>query len=62
MKAYVEQLMDYNNWANGLILKYAEKLPEGQYLELISYSQKKSCRYSGAYPARGNPLAGEDAG
>ena len=27
MKAYIEQLMDYNYWANGLIMKYAEKLP-----------------------------------
>lgn len=47
MKAYVERLMDYNYWANGLVLKYAEKLPEEQYLELISYSQIKSCRILG---------------
>lgn len=26
MKAYMEQLIDYNYWANGLILKYAEML------------------------------------
>ena len=28
MKAYLEQLYDYNVWANGLILKFAEQLPE----------------------------------
>ena len=26
MKAYMEQLIDYNYWANGLILKFAETL------------------------------------
>jgi uncharacterized damage-inducible protein DinB len=31
MKAYLEQLYDYNVWANGLILKYAEMLPEEQF-------------------------------
>ncbi|MEJ2484505.1 MAG: DinB family protein [Anaerolineales bacterium] len=33
MKAYIEQLMDYNYWANGLILKYIEKLSEDQFIE-----------------------------
>ncbi|MGD2028270.1 MAG: DinB family protein [Anaerolineales bacterium] len=40
MKAYIEQLMDYNYWANGLILKYTEKLPIEQYLEVSSYRPK----------------------
>lgn len=33
MKAYIEQLIDYNYWANGLILKYAEKLSEEQFTQ-----------------------------
>lgn len=33
MKAYIEQLMDYNYWANGLILKYAEKLDVDRFQE-----------------------------
>ena len=39
MKAYIEQLMDYNYWANGLIMKYAEKLTHDQFLQEHSYSQ-----------------------
>ena len=31
MKAYIEQLIDYNYWANGLILKYCEKLPAEEF-------------------------------
>jgi uncharacterized damage-inducible protein DinB len=38
MKAYLEQLYDYNCWANGLILKYAEKLPEEQFTQETSHS------------------------
>lgn len=33
MKAYLEQLYDYNCWANGLVLKYSEKLPEEQFTQ-----------------------------
>lgn len=33
MKAYMEQLIDYNYWANGLILKYAERLPAEKFVE-----------------------------
>lgn len=40
MKAYIEQLMDYNYWANGLILKYAEKLPQSKFVTDDSYSQQ----------------------
>ena len=36
MKAYIEQLIDYNYWANGLILKYAEKLPAEVFTKPIS--------------------------
>jgi uncharacterized damage-inducible protein DinB len=39
MKPYLEQLMDYNYWANGLILKYGEKLPSEQFVEETSHSQ-----------------------
>jgi uncharacterized damage-inducible protein DinB len=39
MKAYVEQLIDYNYWANGLVMKYAEKLSAEQFLQEHSYSQ-----------------------
>jgi uncharacterized damage-inducible protein DinB len=38
MKAYLEQLYDYNVWANGLILKYAEQLPEEQFTQETSHS------------------------
>jgi len=37
MKSYIEQLMDYNYWANGLILKYAEKLTPEIFLEDIPF-------------------------
>lgn len=40
MKAYIEQLIDYNYWANGLILKYAEKLTPAQLVEDNSYSHQ----------------------
>lgn len=40
MKAYIEQLIDYNYWANGLILKYAEKLTTAQFQDDNSYSQQ----------------------
>lgn len=33
MKDFLEQLYDYNCWANGLILKYAEKLPAEQFTQ-----------------------------
>jgi len=36
MKDFNDQLMDYNYWANGLILKYTEKLSKDQYLKSIS--------------------------
>jgi uncharacterized damage-inducible protein DinB len=38
MKAYLEQLYDYNVWANGLVLKYAQKLPEEQYTQETTHS------------------------
>jgi uncharacterized damage-inducible protein DinB len=38
MKAYLEQLYDYNVWANGLILKYVEQLPEEQFTQETSHS------------------------
>ena len=37
MKAFTEQLMEYNYWANGLILKHVEKLTEDQFLEQIPF-------------------------
>ncbi|MCB2179655.1 DinB family protein [bacterium] len=40
MKAYIEQLIDYNYWANGLILKYAEKLTIPQFQNENSYSHQ----------------------
>ncbi len=39
MKAYVEQLIDYNYWANGLIMKFVEKLSAAEFIQDISYSQ-----------------------
>jgi uncharacterized damage-inducible protein DinB len=39
MKAYIEQLIDYNYWANGLIMKYAEKLNNEQFIQPVSESQ-----------------------
>lgn len=36
MKAYIEQLMDYNYWANGLILKFAEKLTNETFISPVS--------------------------
>ena len=38
MKPYFEQLYDYNVWANGLILKYAEQLPEEQFIQETTHS------------------------
>jgi uncharacterized damage-inducible protein DinB len=35
MKAYIEILIDYNYWANGLILKNVEKLSSEQFLEEV---------------------------
>ncbi len=39
MKAYFEQLMDYNYWANGLVLKYAEQLPQDKFEQENAHSQ-----------------------
>lgn len=39
MKEHIEQLIDYNYWANGLILKHAEKLAEEQFLESVMEGQ-----------------------
>ena len=39
MKAYIEQLMDYNYWANGLILKYAEQLDPENFAQKTADSQ-----------------------
>ena len=36
MKTYFEQLIDYNYWANGLIMKYAEKLSARQFIQPFS--------------------------
>ena len=33
LKAYLEQLIDFNYWGNGLILKYAEQLDESDFIE-----------------------------
>ena len=38
MKVYLEQLYDYNVWANGLILKFSEQLPEEQFTQESSHS------------------------
>ena len=38
MKAYIEQLIDYNYWANGLILKYTEKLSPEVFTSPVSES------------------------
>ena len=38
MKAYLEQLYDYNVWANGLILKFSEQLPEEQFTQETTHS------------------------
>ena len=38
MKAYIEQLIDYNYWANGLILKYCEKLPAEDFTKENEYN------------------------
>lgn len=40
LKEYLLTLVDYNYWSNGLILKYADRLKNEQYLERIAYSQK----------------------
>ncbi len=40
MKAYFEQLIDYNYWANGLILKYTEMLPVEQFTKSTAHSQQ----------------------
>lgn len=40
MKVHLEQLMDYNYWANGLILKYAEKLSSDELTEKTSHSHE----------------------
>lgn len=34
LKAYLEQLVDYNYWANGLILKYAERLDRATFTDV----------------------------
>ena len=38
MKPYIEKLIDYNYWANGLILKFAEQLTGEEFLQVDSYS------------------------
>jgi uncharacterized damage-inducible protein DinB len=37
MKTYIEGLIDYNYWANGLIIKFSEKLTTDQFLEEIPF-------------------------
>ena len=37
MKAFTEQLMEYNYWANGLIVKHVEKCTDEQFLEQIPF-------------------------
>ena len=39
LKPYIEQLMDFNYWGNGLILKYAEKLGEDVFIEHHEYGR-----------------------
>jgi len=39
MKATTEQLMEYNYWANGLIIKHTEKLTPAQFLEQVPFLQ-----------------------
>ena len=36
MKPYIEKLIDYNYWANGLILKFAEQLTGEEFLQVDS--------------------------
>jgi uncharacterized damage-inducible protein DinB len=38
MKDYLEQIYDYNCWANGLVLKYAQMLPEEQFTQETTHS------------------------
>jgi uncharacterized damage-inducible protein DinB len=40
LKEYVVTLIDYNYWANGLILKYAERLKPNEYAQKNAYSHK----------------------
>lgn len=40
LKKYVLTLIDYNYWANGLILKYAERLKHDEYFNKTAYSHK----------------------
>ena len=40
LKVHLMTLMDYNYWANGLILKYADRLEGKQYLNKTAHSQK----------------------
>ncbi len=39
MKDHVLKLYDYNYWANGLILKYVEKLTQEQFIQSDAHSQ-----------------------
>ena len=45
MKAYFEQLMDYNYWANGLVLKYAEQLPQDKFEQENAHSHIERARH-----------------
>lgn len=38
MKTYFEQLYDYNVWANGLVLKYSQRVPEEQLTQDTTHS------------------------
>ena len=40
LKKYVLTLIDYNYWANGLILKYADRLKQDEYFNKTAYSHK----------------------
>ncbi len=40
MKTYLEGLIDYNYWANGLILKYADRLKQDEYFQETAHIHK----------------------
>ena len=40
LKEYLLTLIDYNYWANGLIMKYADRLKPDEYSQVTAYSQK----------------------
>ena len=39
MKDHILKLYDYNYWANGLVLKYVEKLTQEQFIQGDAHSQ-----------------------